>query len=150
MKAIFLIFLHRDKGCVKSLNEMRLSEAFIIGVFQCIAIIPGVSRSGSTISIASRFGFQHETAAKFSFFLGIIAIFGANVLTAFDIIESVSKGEPLHLSWSIAVIGFILAFAVGYYSLKILIHVLTQNKLSLFGYYCFGLAAIICIFTIKL
>ena len=138
MTASFLIFVHKsDSPIGKDLGDMNWKEAILIGLFQCMAITPGISRSGSTISIATRLGFMHKTAAKFSFFLGIPGIFGACLLIGRDIMKASAQGlETMTISVPAALFGFFLSFIVGYFAIKILIHTLTNNTFSYFGYYC--------------
>ena len=135
--AAILLFLHTTKNQSKELIDMRWFEALGIGLFQCLAITPGISRSGSTISIATRFGFVSKTAAKFSFFLGIPGILGAIVLTMHDIHKDHLAGAPsVSVSLFASILGFLISFVTGYFALKVLIHTLTTNKFSYFGYYC--------------
>ena len=139
--AVILLLLHTSKTQSKELVDMRWFDALLIGLFQCAAITPGISRSGSTISIATRLGFASHTAARFSFFLGIPGILGAIVLTLRDLYEDHLAGVPtVSISLAASILGFLLSFVVGYFSLKILIHTLTTNKFSYFGYYCLTLA----------
>ena len=137
LTATMLLLLYNSQSHGKELNEMLWYEALTIGLFQCLAITPGISRSGSTISIASRLGFGGKTAAKFSFFLGIPGILGANVLTIYDIYkEHLAGAPPVTIAISTTIIGFLLSFGIGYLALKLLIHTLTTNRFSYFGYYC--------------
>ena len=105
-------------------------KAFLIGVFQSIAIIPGISRSGMTISMALLLGLSPKKAAKFSFMLAIPAISGAGILTALDTTNGFS------LPYSILFGGLISSFLVGVLSLKILMKLLKDGKFHFFGVYC--------------
>jgi len=123
------------------LYAMRLYEAFLVGLAQCLAILPGVSRSGTTISSALRTGMDSKDAATFSFFLAIPVIAGA------ALIETLSKfrgtGFTFSVSISHLVIGFALAAVVGYISIAFLIKVIKKSKLNYFAYYCFFIGTII-------
>ncbi len=105
-------------------------HSFIIGIAQAIAIIPGISRSGMTISCALFFGINPKQAARFSFLLAIPVITGAGLLLLLDLNNSFQL-EP-----SIALGGFISSFLIGVMSLKWLIGLLENGKFHYFGLYC--------------
>tara|TARA_B100000809_G_scaffold261612_1_gene310856 strand:- start:47 stop:805 length:759 start_codon:yes stop_codon:yes gene_type:complete len=106
-------------------------SAIFIGCAQAVAIIPGISRSGMTISAALFLGLSPKEAARFSFLLAIPAIAGAGFLTAMD----VSGG--FQLSIPVALAGLISSFGVGVVALKWLLGWLEQGKFHYFGIYCF-------------
>lgn len=110
--------------------ENNFSKALLIGVFQSIAIIPGISRSGMTISIAMLLGLSPKKAAKFSFMLAIPAISGAGILTALDTTNGFLLPYPVLFG------GLISSFLVGVLSLKILLKLLKDGKFHFFGVYC--------------
>ena len=147
--AVMLLILHSPRPSSRELKDMRWFEALSIGLFQCAAITPGISRSGSTISIATRLGFAGKTAAKFSFFLGIPGILGANVLTLHDIYkEHLAGGPTVSVSLGATMVGFVISFGVGYLALRLLIHTLAKNTFSYFGYYCLVLSVVIILLQI--
>ena len=115
------------------------TKAFVIGIVQGLAIIPGISRSGSTISIGLLLGINRETAARYSFLLSIPAIIGAGLLSLKD---SLSETDPdIWLSlW-----GAAAAALVGYTALKVLLGLVKKGHLHLFAPYCWlvGILAII-------
>jgi len=111
-------------------NEHTLKSSILIGIAQAIAIIPGISRSGMTISTALFLGLSSKEAARFSFLLAIPAIAGAGLLTALN----VTGGFQLSLSVSIA--GFLSSFIVGVIALKWLLGWLEKGKFHYFGFYC--------------
>ncbi|MCH2174098.1 MAG: undecaprenyl-diphosphate phosphatase [Lentisphaeria bacterium] len=159
----FLVFVfRRDTGSVEERN-ISAKTAFWVGLTQCLAVIPGISRSGSTISSATRGGISRAQAAKFSFFLGIPAIMGAIVLEAGSIVKDyvreqdkgpqVIEVQTSSLESSLETpkievvtersftffelfIGFVCSALVGYVSIVILIKVLSKNGFQYFGYYC--------------
>lgn len=116
----------------KNIERMSYLDGIITGIFQGIAIIPGISRSGSTI-LASLFrGLKRQTAIKYSFLLALPAITGATLLEAVDIIR---MGEvPGYLS--IYLFAAVLAFISGVLSIKIFINFLNKGKFHYFAYYC--------------
>lgn len=128
----------------KSLNKQKKQfkylkwwDALFIGVLQALAILPGVSRSGSTIVAGLWRGLKQDTAFQFSFYLAIPAILGALTLQIPDLIN----GQVNYLSQGI--LGMIIAGIVGYGALKILEKTLISAKLWIFGIYCLVLGIII-------
>ena len=121
------------------IDRMTPKNAFIIGVVQGLAIIPGISRSGSTISAGLLLGVDREVAARYSFLLSIPAIAGAGLLSIKD---SLSQPEP---AIQIALLGAATAALVGYGALKSLLHMVKRGRLYLFAPYCWlvGFLAII-------
>ncbi len=131
------IILLSTKRLREKSEALNLRRGFLIGLAQAVAIIPGVSRSGMTISTSLALGISGKDAARFSFLLAIPAITGAGLLTALDInLASVSISLPQLTG------AFISAFAVGYISLKWLLGLLESGKFHLFGYYCISIGLI--------
>lgn len=113
-------------------SSLTLSKSFLIGIAQAFAIIPGISRSGSTIMTGIWTGLNRETAAKFSFLMSIPAILGAAVLKASDLFsQSLTSHELLLVS-----LATLASFVSGYLSIAFLISIIKKNKLEYFGYYC--------------
>ena len=115
------------KGKVVSSNW---KDALFIGIFQALAILPGISRSGATISAGLFRRFGRDLAFKFSFFLAIPAIIGALILQIPDLVSSSSY------LINQALIGMVIAGIVGFFALKILRKVLVSSKLHIFAIYC--------------
>ncbi|MEI8365546.1 MAG: undecaprenyl-diphosphate phosphatase [Parachlamydiaceae bacterium] len=109
-------------------------DALLIGVWQAVAIFPGVSRSGSTISGARLLGWGAYDAVFFSFLLAIPAILGGTVLEVFKLWLHPETVLDLPLSDYIA--GFVTSFLVGFASLQLLLKLAVQNKFSYFAWYC--------------
>ena len=120
-------------------DRLTIKNAFLIGTVQGLAIIPGISRSGSTISIGLLLGIQREIAARYSFLLSIPAIVGAGLLSLKDGLGE--AGPVIH----IPLIGAATAAIVGYVALKLLLNVVKKGGLSLFAPYCWlvGILAIL-------
>lgn len=127
-------------GGLKQDETKRIDRntAFAVGIAQGIAVAPGISRSGATIGTALMFGIEKEEAAKFSFLAAIIPILGASIIEAQDTVLGSADLAPL-------IIGFVVSAIVGYVAIAVLIKFLKESKLSLFGYYCLTLAAIVLI-----
>ena len=120
-------------------DRLTPKNALIIGVVQGLAIIPGISRSGSTISIALLLGIRREMAARYSFLLSIPAIIGAGLLS---FKEGLSQTDQ---AIQISLLGAVAAALVGYGALKSLLHVVKKGRLHLFAPYCWmaGILAIV-------
>jgi len=119
-------FLHfADK--INKKNNLNHKKSLIVGLFQALAIMPGISRSGSTISGAKFLGIDKKEAVEFSFILAMPAIFGATLLHIKDINAGINANM---------IIGSIAAMVVSYFCLNLLIKVVQKNKLKYFSWYC--------------
>lgn len=117
---------------------VNLPRSFVIGVAQAMAIMPGLSRSGSTIFTGMVLGIDRETAARFSFIMSIPAILGAVVLKLSDLAETpLSSGELTNI-----IAGTIASVISGYYAIVLLMSIVKRGKLHWFGYYCFVVSGI--------
>lgn len=113
-------------------GKVTLKKSFLIGLAQSFAMIPGISRSGSTISTALYLGIKREEAANFSFLMVIPVIGGAMLLQIKEMFEiGVSDAQITSL-----LVGFLTAFISGYYALKYLIIILKKKGFHYFAYYC--------------
>ncbi len=113
-------------------GKVTLGKAFLIGISQAFAMIPGISRSGSTISTSLYLGISREEAANFSFLMVIPVIGGAMILQMGEAIEAgINSSEITSL-----IVGFFTAFISGYYALKYLIIILKKQGFHYFAYYC--------------
>lgn len=134
-----LLLFMADKAKVTE-KKINLKTALLIGISQAIAIIPGISRSGATISTAVLLGIDKENSAKFSFLMVVPLILGK---VSKDILDS----ENLISDQSLypLLIGFIFAFITGIFACKWMIKLVKNSKLKYFSYYCFiiGLTVII-------
>jgi len=119
------------KLITKKKNDVTVGKGLLVGIAQAMAIIPGISRSGITISTGMFFGISPENAAKFSFLLAIPAIAGAGLLIGLDVIEVGTS-----LSSIVLLTGFLSSLIVGWLSLKWLIGLIKTGKFHWFGVYC--------------
>ena len=129
-----VLFLTRLKRPVKEPEGKKIGwvKALLIGIAQSVAIIPGISRSGSTISAAIYLGVTPVQAARFSFLLSLPAVGGATLLKTKEMIEiGVVPDGILQL-----LVGTLVAFASGYLAIKFLLKVLERGRLSWFAFYC--------------
>ncbi|MYB95577.1 undecaprenyl-diphosphate phosphatase [Candidatus Poribacteria bacterium] len=118
-----------------STGSLKAWHAPLIGIAQGCAITPGISRSGTTISLALFLGIPAKTAAEYSFLLSIPAILGAVALKIRDVGDTTI---PLYIVGA----GMLAAFIVGYIALRLLLVVLNRGKFSLFSYYCIALGLV--------
>lgn len=117
-------------------DEIGSFEAFLVGVAQGIAVMPGLSRSGLTIATALLLGIRREKAFKFSFLLSVPAVVGASALTLYTEFDGLFVSS---FSLIDAVVGMVTALVVGYLALKILWKVLAKGKFHFFAFYCWVL-----------
>jgi len=118
----------------KNERTMRVTDALIIGVCQAIATIPGISRSGSTITAGIATGQSRGYAMKYSLLMSVPAVLGANLL-------SLIKALKNHVDWSnlpAYIVGTVVAMAVGYVSILLLQRLLKKGKFGKFAYYMWG------------
>jgi undecaprenyl-diphosphatase len=126
------IFKHR------SLENLKLSDALIIGLSQAVALVPGVSRSGITISAGLFRGLDRSSSARFSFLLSTPIIAGATLLHA----KKMMTGTD-HYNLDLFIIGFTASALTGYAAIRFLISFFRKYSLNAFVYYRFFLAAVI-------
>jgi undecaprenyl-diphosphatase len=125
----------------RKMRQMRVSDALIIGTMQGVAILPGVSRSGSTISGALFCGLSRKTAADFSFLMSIIAILGGAVLEIPDALESGIGGTH----WTYIAAGMLVAGITGYFAVRLMLAAIKKKKLWGFAAYTAVLGVLVLI-----
>jgi len=125
-----LAFSHFAK---KREKDIGFGRGFIIGIAQAMAVIPGISRSGSTIAIGLISGVKKENVAKFSFLMVLIPILGANFL---DIIGGEMTSEN-SVGTTALIVGFVAAFLSGWAACKWMVNIVKKGKLIWFAVYCF-------------
>lgn len=151
MLAVFILFglififyeryLQKNpKAIDKDLQELSWQQSLLIGAFQTLAIIPGVSRSGAVILIMLLLGQKRANAAKYSFLLAVPTIFGSAGLDLIKTINTVSLNGPEVVATAV---GFFVSFVVALAVLRWLIGYLQKNSLAVFGYYRLGLGLIL-------
>lgn len=140
MFTALLLFLS-DK-CVKGSktgDKMTIKDAVTVGIFQCVALFPGVSRSGTTTASGLFCGLTKETAVTFAFILGIPAILGGSVLEIKDVLQS-----NMQIDWLPLIVGFVVAAVVGFFAIKMVKWLLKKDRFKIFGIYTLilGLACV--------
>jgi undecaprenyl-diphosphatase len=101
-----------------------------------MALLPGISRSGSTLAAARLLGWEWQAAARFSFLLAIPTIFGGSIL------ETLKLPNGASIPWDLCLIGFSASFAVGLGSLRLLFWILDRGTLRPFAWYCLAVGAL--------
>jgi undecaprenyl-diphosphatase len=115
----------------KGNKEISFTGAFVIGIAQALAVLPGLSRSGSTISTGLMLGYRKEELTRFSFLMVIVPILGANFV---EIITT--KAGAVDLILLPLVIAFVTAFVSGYIACRWMISIVRKGKLGWFAIYC--------------
>lgn len=141
LTALLLVIAERFGSRRLELEHLSWLDAVIIGLFQAAAILPGISRSGATISGAVLRGYNRVAAARFSFLMSIPALVGAGVIALKDLFETGTLAAQLPA----ISIGFIAAAISGYICIRWLLHYLQRHSLYIFALYCvaFSLLTII-------
>jgi len=119
-------------------KDLKWQDALIIGLAQCLALIPGTSRSGITISLALLLGYSREAAARISFLLSIPAIAGASSLKTYDLVTS-----ETNVDWTVLILGSTVAFLSAYLCIKLFLRFITEMGYTPFVLYRLVLGAIL-------
>lgn len=154
---ILFIFIERSNknraSSVHSVSEITYKQALILGGFQALAIIPGTSRSGSTILGSMLIGFSRPCGAEFSFFMGIPAMVGGSLIKALGFFEFVGGDNSLGVAldvpteaWLILALATLVAFAVSMVSIKFLMSFVKKHSFAPFGVYRIILGALVLIY----
>jgi len=122
----------------KALDKLTFKQSFLIGISQAIAVLPGISRAGSTISTGLKCGLEKADAARFSFLMAIPAIGGVVLVKMFLLLKN-SKITLHSLDISHLAIGFIVSALVGYFSLRLLLKLLKHGDFKYFAWYLYVL-----------
>lgn len=125
-----------EKNNIK--KSVGFKNALIIGIGQALAIFPGISRSGSTISFARIFGIERAEAVRFSFLLSIPVILGAFILSIGNIYSSLFAQEKSMIAGAAA--GFIFSYLSGVFAIKFLLRFSRNKNLNIFAIYCAAIA----------
>ena len=128
---------------VEDVYAIDYKTALLIGCFQCLSLIPGTSRSGSTMAAGLLRGINQQAALDYSFVLGIPSILAAAVLTIKDAI-----GQPVDIGVGAMIAGVVTAAVVGFLAIKLLKWIVTTNKLQVFAYYTLVLGVITLIVSV--
>ena len=139
----FLLFLSdRVPKGRKTAKNATLKDAIAVGIGQAIATCPGISRSGTTITVGCLVGYERSFAVRFSFLMSIPAILGANILSLKDAMETVIWADlPVYL------VGVAVAAVSGYGCIRLLKMIAAKGKFGAFAYYCWAVGLVTLIAT---
>lgn len=142
---LFIVMENRHKTPrIQSFQDMRFRTALSIGVFQMLALIPGTSRSGSTILGAVFLGCSRPVAAEFSFFMAIPVMVGAS---GWKLLKAFREGISFSLlEWGLLIVGFLVAFLVSLVVIKFLMAFIKKHDFKVFGYYRIVLGALVLLY----
>lgn len=131
---ILLFLCDRVRKGRKTERSATWLDALLVGVGQAVATLPGVSRSGMTITAGCFVGYERKFAVRFSFLLSIPAVLGANILSIGDAVQAGINGAevPMYL------VGVITAAVVGYLCIRLLKYVADKGRFGAFAYYCWA------------
>lgn len=143
--AIMLLVIERKPRDIKVSEESQITykNAFLVGVFQCMALIPGMSRSASTIIGGLLLGFKRSVAAEFSFFLAIPVILGASLVKLLKVGFAFTAYEYLLLA-----IGTVVSFVVAYAVIAVFMNFIKKHDFKVFAYYRIVLGVVVLVSSI--
>ena len=134
---------------VKTMKEMTGKDALIFGIGQMLALIPGVSRSGGTITFGRAMGYTREAAVRVSFLMAIPAVFGAGILEAVSAVKDVAAGDAgMFPGWGPTIAAAIVAFVVGYVVIIGFLKFVSTFSYKAFAIYRIGLAIVVALLLI--
>jgi undecaprenyl-diphosphatase len=128
------VYARREEEDRRTLKDLRVVDALVVGLFQAFAIAPGISRSGATIGAGVFRGLRRDAAARFSFLLSIPAILGAGLVALPDV--------PADADWGRLAVGAAVAAAIGFAAIAFLLRYLRTRTMRPFAGYCVLLAAV--------
>lgn len=134
------IILFLTKFTKNKNKDLNIKNSLFIGLFQAVAVLPGISRSGSTISAGLFSGLDPKKASKFSFLLSIPVILGSTILETKNIVE-------INNIWYL-IISCLVTIIIGIFSLRYFLQIVDKNKFKYFSIYCFVLGALVVIYSL--
>ena len=146
---IFIVIENYNKRrtpCIVTLSDLSFKDAFLIGVFQVLSLIPGTSRSGSTIIGGILIGASRELAAEFTFFLAIPVMFGASLIKLLKFGLAFTSVEL-----AVLIVGMVVAFGVSILAIKFLMGYIKKHDFKVFGWYriVLGLLVLLYFYVIR-
>ena len=143
-----LYFSDRMARGKKTARTATVLDALLVGFAQALGTLPGISRSGSTISAGMLRGFDRTFAVRFSFLMSMPAVLGANILTLKDVIET----GAFHMELlPVYLVGTVVAAVVGYFAIRLVNLLASRGKFGAFAWYCWivGAASLVAGFVVK-
>jgi len=134
LTGVILYLSDRFAGGIRDLHNSSLLHALLVGLAQVVAVLPGISRSGMTISMGMACGFKRSFAVRFSFLLAVPAVLGATVVS---LIQALGSGlDPGMLPKYL--VGMLAAAVSGYFSIRLVRYLAARSNFGGFSYYCWG------------
>ena len=140
-----------DGGCQarqnKTMNDMTYRDAFLFGLGQSMALIPGVSRSGGTITVGRALGYTREAAVRLSFLMAIPAVFGSGLLEAIKAVKNY-KTDAMFPGWGPTLVAMVISFVLGYIVIIGFLKFVSNFSYKAFAIYRIGLAVVVALLLI--
>ena len=130
----------------KNARTATVTDALLVGCAQAVAVIPGLSRSGCTISAGMALGFDRTFAVRYSFLLSLPAVLGATLLKVLDVVKDGIDTALL----PVYLVGMVVAGVVGYFSIRLVNLLAQKNKFGKFAYYCWAIGVVAIVLEIIL
>ena len=142
LTGFILFFSDRLARGRKTAKNATVTDALLVGCAQAVAIIPGISRSGATISAGMMRGFDRNFAVRFSFLLSLPAIVGANILELKDAVTAADFSTAVVPLLPVYLVGVLAAAVVGYFAIRLVKSLADKGKFGKFAYYCWCVGAV--------
>ncbi|GLZ37186.1 undecaprenyl-diphosphate phosphatase [Actinokineospora sp. NBRC 105648] len=140
---VFAVFLAiADETARQSRDTLTLKDSVIMGLAQAMALIPGVSRSGGTLTAGLFLGLTRESSTRYSFLLAIPSVFGAGIFSIPDVLDRSGPGPQASIPQT--VVATVVAFVIGYASVAWLLKYVSKHSFSAFVWYRIALGAVLC------
>jgi undecaprenyl-diphosphatase len=136
---LMLLLAERVRGAQRPMTALSWLDALLIGLAQMLAIVPGLSRSGSTIAAGMLLGFRREEAARFSFLLGVPIMLGSGLYQFVKLATGTVAGAPV----SVVLLGMVAAAVSGYLAIAGLLALVKRRSLVGFALYCFLVSTLV-------
>lgn len=143
-----LFLVDRIARRLRSMNQLGLKDTIAVGLAQALAIFPGVSRSGATITAGLAMDLERPAAAEFSFLLGAPIIAGAGIKSLLEVFRGFTIGTYARSDLLLFAVGFVSAAISGYLCIKFLMQFLQHHSMRIFVYYRWALAALVLIVAV--
>jgi undecaprenyl-diphosphatase len=142
---IVMLLADRLGSRKRRVKDVEVKDGVIVGLWQCLALIPGMSRSGSTISGALFQGFDRVAAARFSFLLSIPSVAAAGIYEAYEKLKAAKVDPESHVQWTPTIIAAIISFVVGYAAIALFMQYLQKRGIAPFVWYRIALGILLLI-----
>ncbi|NCZ94327.1 MAG: undecaprenyl-diphosphate phosphatase [Flavobacteriia bacterium] len=143
---MFTVTVHGATALATVVTFQKDIDALVVGLSQAIAILPGISRSGATISTSVLLGIDREQAARFSFLMVVPLILGKMAMDTLDLFSMSQTYQDQHLAPLL--VGFVAAFITGLWACKLMLSLVKRAKLSGFAIYCLVLGTVAAAWTV--